>query len=364
MKNLLVIEKHNKTIDEIVEALDSPDYFIHIADSSEKGYELALRNFPHLVICNNEIFNSSGENLSKLRDKFYLATIPFIFLLDSEKKSGKTSPKINFGFDFYIKKPFSREELQRMVKLAFDKFDVVAKKTQKQLEELRGSISYSLPHEFFTPLNGILGFSDILIKDFEHLTKDEIIEMLQFIKKDAARLKNLTENFIAFAELELIGKDPIKVDSLKKSYFINPKDIISSSAMEIAKENNRKDDLVLELDDAAIRISEGYLRKVLSEIINNAFKFSKEGSPVVVSLLSNDTSAMISISDNGRGMSSDQIGAIGAYMQFNRRTHEQQGSGLGLAIAKRIVELYGGEMTVESHPDEGSKFNLIFENKM
>jgi signal transduction histidine kinase len=230
------------------------------------------------------------------------------------------------------------------------------------MNELRGSISFSLPHEFFTPLNGIIGFSEILTRDFDSLNKIEILEMLQYINKDALRLKKLTENFIAYAQIEMIGKDPDKVEALRKSYFINPKETILSTTKRISHNYSREDDLILEIEDTFVRISEGYLKKAIGEIIDNAFKFSQKGSPVIISIMKNDTSVMITVSDNGRGMSREQISSIGAYMQFNRKIHEQQGSGLGLIIAKKIIELHGGDFNILSSSVDGTRVNLIFEN--
>jgi signal transduction histidine kinase len=226
---------------------------------------------------------------------------------------------------------------------------------------LRGSISFSLPHELFTPLNGIIGFSEILIKDFDYLDRTEITQMLSYINSDALRLKKITKNFLAFAQLEMIENDADKVTSLRNSYFINPKDIIIAAADKIAKLYKREDDLVLELADCVIRMTESYMKKLVTELIDNAFKFSKNGTAVIVSILSNDTSVMFSISDNGRGMTAEQVSSIGAYMQFDRKIHEQQGSGLGLIIAKKITEIHGGQFKVESVLNESTKITIIFD---
>jgi two-component system sensor histidine kinase/response regulator len=82
--------------------------------------------------------------------------------------------------------------------------------------------------------------------------------------------------------------------------------------------------------------------------VQNAFKFSKPGTKVCVSTFDMANSVSLTVSDQGRGFSTDQISRIGAYMQFDRKMQEQQGSGLGLAIAKRLTELHGGTLAIQS----------------
>ena len=361
MKNILLIENDNDSISLISSILLPEEYSLEIADNILKGYQQTLKKLPDLIICSRDIYdNDKPEVLNRLRDETYVSTIPFIFITDN--KTTKKKGGISTGFDFYIKKPFTKIELKKIIEVSIAKYDSMQKRSEHKLNELRGSISFSLPHEFFTPLNGILGFSEILTKEFDKLSKTEIMEMLRYIHKDAKRLKILTENFLTIAQLELIGKDKIKLEEIRKTYFINPTEIIDMITHQISKDYSREEDLILELEDAFIRISEGYIKKVLSEIIDNAFKFSDRGTPVIASIMKNETSVMISISDNGIGMTPEQISSIGAYMQFNRKLYDQQGSGLGLIIAKKITELHGGDFIIESSLQEGTKINLIFYN--
>jgi signal transduction histidine kinase len=361
MQNILLIENDSKTIDLVLEAFNNEEYFIDFAETGMKGYQLALRNLPKVIICSKNIYEAEGnEILHRLKGESTISTIPFVFLLDKDsiknlKKAGR------FDFDFYIAKPFSGKELIKIVKLALERYSALAEKSEKMLNELRGSISFSLPHEFFTPLNGILGFSEILLKEYDNLAKEDVIQMLNYIKSDAVRLKKITENFLLFAQLEMIGKDTEKVNDLRNSYFINPNEIITSTAQQIAKNYNRDDDLILEIGNGVIRMLESYMKKLIFELIDNAFKFSGLGTAVIVNMLSNDTSVMISVFDSGRGFTKEQIDSIGAYMQFDRMTHEQQGAGLGLIISKKIVELHGGQFKIESTPNENTKVTIIFE---
>ncbi|MGH8245406.1 MAG: sensor histidine kinase, partial [Gammaproteobacteria bacterium] len=85
-------------------------------------------------------------------------------------------------------------------------------------------------------------------------------------------------------------------------------------------------------------------------IIDNAFKFSEKAKPVRVRTATSGHNFVLTVTDHGRGMTKEQISNIGPHMQFERKTYEQQGSGLGLIIAKRLAELLGGQMLIESDP--------------
>src|SRR5262249_26603871 len=89
-----------------------------------------------------------------------------------------------------------------------------------------------------------------------------------------------------------------------------------------------------------------------------AFKFSTAGTPVRVSSSTDPIYYALTIEDRGVGMEPDQVARIGAYTQFNRKTHEQQGSGLGLTLARRITELHGGKFNVQSQRGLGTIVSL------
>jgi signal transduction histidine kinase len=92
------------------------------------------------------------------------------------------------------------------------------------------------------------------------------------------------------------------------------------------------------------------LQKLFEELLDNAFRYSTAGSPVRVVSMPNENELIVYVIDNGRGMTAEQISSIGAYVQFERNFYEQQGTGLGLSIAKRLTELYGGKLSIESVP--------------
>ena len=237
----------------------------------------------------------------------------------------------------------------------------------RQLEELRLNLSFALPHELRTPLNVILGFSQLLLlRGPEQLPQPEKILSIQTsIYKSALRLERLIENYLLYAQLQLIKYDlERKRDKIwqgKKTIYT--KHIISSCAVSKSEEARRQEDLRMELIEAEIRISERSLQKILEELLDNAFKFSKPGTPVHVVTNLHRQQWMLKITDRGRGMTAEQIENIGAYMQFERKRYEQQGSGLGLIIARLLTQLNDGELSIKSIPNQGMIVTVVFKLK-
>jgi two-component system sensor histidine kinase/response regulator len=150
------------------------------------------------------------------------------------------------------------------------------------------------------------------------------------------------------------------VEVIRTRQTHTPKIIIEGWAERKAAEYNRQEDLLLEVADATdVWIGEEFLNKIVEEIADNAFKFSELGTPVQIAAGVNADRYTLQISDRGRGMTTQQIAEIGAYMQFERKVYEQQGSGLGLIIARRLAELHGGDLTVDSAYGEWTTVTLV-----
>jgi len=96
------------------------------------------------------------------------------------------------------------------------------------------------------------------------------------------------------------------------------------------------------------------VRKIVSELVDNALKFSEAGQPVKVSVVAPGRRVTLTVADAGRGMTPDQIREVGAFGQFNRAVFEQQGSGLGLVLVKGIIEASGGAFDLRSAPGAGT----------
>lgn len=353
MTKILVIDDDLSIRNSLKEILTILSFETIIAPDSATGILLAKTDFPDLILCDIMMPNIDGyQVLKELKENSLTTNIPFIFLT-AKSHFSEIREGMNMGADDYIVKPFTFKDLSRAINIRLEKKRTSEIETEKKLVELRTNISSHLPHELYTPLNGIMGPAQLLAQLPEKLSVEKIAEMGRLIYSSAERLHNIIQNFVLYSELELITNDQEKIAELKsKKEFCCPDYIILNSAECISNKYNRNSDLILPIIDENIRInmSESYFQIVVNQLIENAFKFSTPNSPIQISShIDNDKMTYcFSIIDSGRGMTDEQIKRIGGYMQFERKKYEQQGAGLGLAIARKIVELHDGDFMIES----------------
>ncbi|HEY5913465.1 MAG TPA: ATP-binding protein, partial [Verrucomicrobiae bacterium] len=339
-------------------ALESRGYDVLEAGNGAEGVELAMGSLPDLVLCDVNMAEMNGYlTLSALRKEAATSSIPVILMTGLADNAGMRHG-MELGADDYLAKPFTLDDLYAAVEARLKKAQVVRLEAEKKLADLRDNISLMLPHELRTPLNGILAYAELLANDAASLSYNEVAEMGQVIHASGKRLEHLVENILIYAQLEMLGEDPHKVSALRCRQTDSPAGVIERHARAQAESVKRGSDLVLRLAGTRFPMSDEYLGKIVDELVQNAFKFSDGGSPVEVSLSGVNGSVILSISDRGRGFATEHMTRIGAYMQFDRRMHEQQGLGLGLAIAKRLAELHEGTLVVEKRAPSGTTVRI------
>lgn len=359
MAKILVVEDTHSLRKDILEMLNFEGFEVRGAEDGIAGVQAAYQFQPDLIICDILMPGLDGYGvLAELKKDTAMSTIPFIFLTAKADKSDMRKGMEMGAYD-YLTKPFSASELIAAVHTQLDRRDVIKKLSDKRLEDLRENILLALPHEIRTPLTSILGFSDIIAADSYDREPEQIAEMAQYINDAGARLYRLTENYLAYAQLEVMMTNAKWAEALHGYTTSDPRVIVHDAALEKAQAMHREDDLSLEVDaNANVRILPDHLKKIVEELTDNAFKFSRWGTPVHVSTHLDDHKYRITVEDRGRGMTPEQIAAVGAYMQFGRRWFEQQGLGLGLIITRRLSELYDGETTIESAPDQYTRVTV------
>jgi signal transduction histidine kinase len=114
-------------------------------------------------------------------------------------------------------------------------------------------------------------------------------------------------------------------------------------------------------DDLTMTADAGEIEMLLNNLISNAVKYNRDGGSVDVTIACDASRATLAVADTGIGMASDEVGRI--FDEFTRIKNEQTnhipGSGLGLSIVKKLVQMYDGEVKVESRPQAGTTFTLV-----
>ena len=352
MTKILVIEDEESIRENILELLEAEDFQGIGAINGKIGIKMAIDQIPDLILCDMMMPETDGHGVLKaLRSEPLTATIPFIFLTAKADKSD-IRRGMELGADDYITKPCTPQELLKAIAIRLEKHKAISRKSQKTLDELRTNISMSLPHELRTPLNAILGFSELMLSEYQVFEESDILDMLGQINTSGHRLYRLIQNFLLYAELEIAATNPELLKEMRSSEFSCIKSLLTQKAQQQAKLVNRTDDLQLNLEDFSVAIDSVKLAKIVEELLDNAFKFSLEGTPVLLTTLVEDQTFILSVKDQGRGMTADQIAQLEAYRQFDRKLYQQAGLGLGLAIVQRLAELHGGEFKIESLPQQ------------
>jgi len=348
MKRILIIDDEPWLREMVRLALVEKGFDVIEAENGVVGIEKARKELPDLILCDVKMEKVDGYlTLSSLRNEPATSAIPFILMTGLADNAGMRHG-MELGADDYLPKPFKIEELYAAVEARLKKAEALRQEAEKKLSDLRANISMMLPHELRTPLNGILAYGEMLAAEAGTLPAKEIAEMGQVIHDSGRRLERLIENFLIYAQIELLGTDAQKINALRQKQTRSPAKLIEEHAAGQARAANRANDLVLDLADQPVPISEDYLAKIVDELVQNAFRFSDPGKRVSVTLSGSPNGVVLSVTDQGRGFSTEHITKVGAYMQFDRTIQEQQGLGLGLVIARRLTELHGGTLSIQS----------------
>jgi signal transduction histidine kinase/ActR/RegA family two-component response regulator len=235
-----------------------------------------------------------------------------------------------------------------------------AKEKAEASDKLKSAFLQNISHELRTPLNGIIGFSE-MITQMDNSEEDRI-EFSKMIKKSSTRLINTITSYMDISMI-VSGITEINERPFNLNTFLNK---INDQAIEMCKMRNLPLTVIKNSPqaDSIISSDETLLTKIFSHLIDNAIKFTDEGS-ITLGYENKAGFHQFSISDTGRGISGDSLSVIfEVFRQADFSTSRgYEGSGLGLSIARGFVKLLGGELWVESKNKEGSTFYFTIPEK-
>ena len=229
---------------------------------------------------------------------------------------------------------------------------IIARDRAEESDRLKTAFLQNMSHEIRTPLNGIIGFSGLLNND--DLSKEEIKEFTDIICQSGNRLIEIVNNVLDISRIQTgqveIRQKPILINSIFSGLlsFFHPLAHVKNICLEYHNQGE---------EHRSIISDETKLHQILTNLINNAIKFTKSGN-IDYGFEIKEKFVQFYVQDTGIGIRKELYDKIfERFIQAEQTTHRSyEGAGLGLAISKGLVELLGGNIWVESEINKGTTF--------
>lgn len=221
-------------------------------------------------------------------------------------------------------------------------------------EKLRREFSANVSHELKTPLTSISGFAEIIQDGY--VKEEDVRAFAGRIYKEAQRLITLVEDVIRISQLD---EGEVPYEWTETDLYQTAKNVFGTLS-EAAKKQDVH--LYIEGDRVQLHTVPNILEEVLFNLCDNAIKYNKPGGSVCICLTENEESVCISVKDNGVGIPKEDQSRV--FERFYRvdKSHSKEigGTGLGLSIVKHGVSFLGGEVELESTPEQGTEITVSF----
>jgi len=238
------------------------------------------------------------------------------------------------------------EELIAM-KAELEKVNSNLKQANQDLEAFSRTVS----HDLKTPLNGIIGFSDILIAENDSNLNEESKEFLGLIRQSAWDMSHLIQDLLIFSKSGMVDleQEPVNLSDIANEVTQNI----------LVRDTNRKVRFIIEPDILA-KADPKMIKVVLDNLLGNAFKYSGQNDDAEIKFGQKDYygQTVFYVSDNGAGFDMSQAHKLFQPFQRLHSSNEFKGTGVGLSTVYRIIEKHGGQIWAESEVGKGSTFNF------
>ena len=334
--------------------LENSEYNVLESADETSSFEKTLLELPDLIIAQNNCEDEKHSLFKKIRNERITSTIPFIYITEYQTIDGLRKI-LNLGIDGCIQKPISKEMVLETVRININKF----KKFDYKLNQLKDSIALYIPHELRTPLASILGYTELLKEELKDVATSPTVQwIINSIYDSGLRLNEVVNKFIRYAEITAAAEDHTTAQKLRENLIVSAEVSIRLIAHKTAVNFKRENDLEFEIADSSLKMIPNYFELIIEELIQNAFKYSKPGNKVKIFTERSSGMFILQISDNGIGMTPDQISRVSAFTQFDRKMNEIEGNGLGLITIKKIIGMYNGTFFIQSEPKSHTRITV------
>ncbi|MBE9562481.1 MAG: response regulator [Proteobacteria bacterium] len=376
---ILVIDDSSVNLTLLHNMLEKNDFQVVLANSGEQGLVLAKQNPPSIILLDIIMGGWDGyETCRHMKREPTLNKVPVLFLSALGDTENKVRALQAGGVD-YISKPFQREELLARVDTHIELANLrqnleqeVASKTERikllfealqlsydkaeQASILKTEFLRNVSHEFLTPMNIVLGMSEMLLEDTS--LNEEQSSYTRSIMDASKNLTDILTNMLSFAQ-QFKGE----LRSTETEFFLY--EVIDNIVQQFSSNIKSKNLLPIETSIDPELYTAFYgdkeaIHKILSKLVDNAIKFTEQGK-ITISVQTAECCEKgewveFKIQDTGIGIIKEANLFDTFYQIDGSSTRRFDGMGMGLAVAKMFAETIGGKIGVESKVGEGSTF--------
>jgi signal transduction histidine kinase len=325
------------------------------AATGEEALDMINRNPPAILLLDNKLPGIQGVEVLEYINNHQLDIL--VMMITSYASLELAVKATNIGAYDFVPKPFTPQELKASIENISKHYFLrrMTRKLHKEGKIVRFQFLTVLSHELKSPLNAIEGYLK-LMQDKQ--SGDNIDNYQDMIDRSLSRVKSMRTLIMDLLDLTRIDSGKKKRDLREVNL-----ELIARSAIEgmtpMAVQRDVK--LSLEADDQTTFVADAEEMEIIfNNLISNAVKYNKDGGMVRCIITSNTDEIVVKVIDSGFGIDKEDMPKL--FHEFtrikNQSTKNISGSGLGLSIIKKLVDLYGGRIDVESAPGEGTTFTL------
>ncbi|NLF26033.1 MAG: response regulator [Deltaproteobacteria bacterium] len=320
--------------------------------SGEEALQKIKAAAPDILLLDHTLPGLSGiEVLKRLPE----SAANMLTIMTTANASIETAVKaMRHGSYDFLPKPFTPQELKDVIRKACTQ--VLQSRRAKEKKRIRFGFIWLLVHELKAPLDAVSNYIDMLSG---RALGEDLKRYGEVIERSQLRLKQMQKLTTDLLEM-------IKIESDVKIREIVDLDLteVAVSSLELVELQAASRGIALNLQAPAklpFRADRGEIEMILNNLVSNAVKYNRDNGCVDLSLSAHEGGVLIVVSDTGIGMNEAELKKLfGEFTRIkNDKTKNILGSGLGLSIIKKLVALYGGEVKVESVPDQGSTFRVV-----
>jgi signal transduction histidine kinase len=222
--------------------------------------------------------------------------------------------------------------------------------------EAKSAFLAAMSHELRTPLNAIIGFSDFMLMAPAQLSPSRRDEYVREIRGSGHHLLSLINDILDLSRLDA-GKEVLREEP------VAPRALLEETVRMVrVQAANDGLDLMLEVPEGLpdVLLDARRIKQVVLNLLSNAIKFTPAGGEIIVSAAAGEDGLVIAVKDTGIGMAKEDIPkAMERFTQLDRRlARKYEGTGLGLALSRKLMDLHGGTLNIESEPHLGTTVTL------